>query len=322
MSTRLSSRRVATAALAAFLALGSVAVEARPGGGGSFGSRGSRTYSAPAPTATAPGMARPMERSMTQPGPSATGGLGAPAAQPRRFGLGTGFVAGLLGAGLLGAVLGNGFLGGLGGIASMFGFLLQVGLVVLLVSFAVRWFRRRQGSGMQPAMAGPAGAYARDAQPNPGSGALGGMGGGMGLGGGARPSEAPVTITPQDYQAFEQILGTVQTAYGAEDLARVRTLATPEMASYFADELAANASRGVVNRITEVKLLQGDLSEAWREGAAEYATVAMRYALKDVTTERASGRVVETGEPQAVELWTFRRERGGAWLLSAIQQTR
>jgi len=94
--------------------------------------------------------------------------------------------------------------------------------------------------------------------------------------------------------------------------------------SYFADDLAGNASRGVVNRVSDVKLLQGDLSEAWREGDVEYATVAMRYALKDFYVDRTSGRVVEgddahTGE--ATELWTFRRDRGGHWLLSAIQQT-
>jgi predicted lipid-binding transport protein (Tim44 family) len=96
------------------------------------------------------------------------------------------------------------------------------------------------------------------------------------------------------------------------------------MVSYFADDLAGNASRGVVNRISDVKLLQGDLAEAWREGDVDYATVAMRYALKDVYVDRASGRVVDgdADRPtEATELWTFRRSHGGAWLLSAIQQT-
>jgi len=77
----------------------------------------------------------------------------------------------------------------------------------------------------------------------------------------------------------------------------------------------------VVNRLTDVKLLQGDLAEAWREGDTEYATVAMKFALKDSMVERASGRTVEGGEPSEVtELWTFMRA-GGNWLLSAIQQT-
>jgi len=43
-----------------------------------------------------------------------------------------------------------------------------------------------------------------------------------------------------------------------------------------------------------VKLLQGDLAEAWREGSTDYATVAMKYALRDSMVERASGRPVET----------------------------
>ncbi len=97
---------------------------------------------------------------------------------------------------------------------------------------------------------------------------------------------------------------------------------TPEMLSYFSEDLARNASRGVVNRLSDVKLLQGDLAEAWREGNTDYATVAMKFSLVDQMVERTSGRVVEGDDhPQvATEVWTFRRERGGNWLLSAIQQ--
>ena len=67
------------------------------------------------------------------------------------------------------------------------------------------------------------------------------------------------------------------------------------MLSYFSEDLATNASRGVVNRISDVKLLQGDLAEAWREGDTDYATVAMRYSLNDQMVDRDSGRVVEGG---------------------------
>ena len=90
-----------------------------------------------------------------------------------------------------------------------------------------------------------------------------------------------------------------------------------------AEELDEMARDGLENRITDVKLLQGDLSEAWSEGDTEYATVAMRYELKDVTLEKATGRVVQ-GDPdrveQAVEFWTFARPARGDWKLSAIQQ--
>jgi predicted lipid-binding transport protein (Tim44 family) len=151
----------------------------------------------------------------------------------------------------------------------------------------------------------------------------------MGLGGGsaARATAArasgtdEVGLTPDDFNTFEKVLGEVQAAYSAEDLGRLRRLATPEMVSYFAEELASNASQGVINRVSDVKLVQGDLAEAWREGDTDYATVAMRYSLDDRTVDRESGRVIQGGPDEANEVWTFMRARGGHWLLSAIQQT-
>jgi len=104
----------------------------------------------------------------------------------------------------------------------------------------------------------------------------------------------------------------------------LRSRLTPEMLSYYAEELSENASRGVVNELSDVKLLQGDLSEAWREGDKEYASVAMRYALKDRYVDRATGRTADGSDQvqEATEVWTFMRTRGGgSWLLSAIQQT-
>jgi predicted lipid-binding transport protein (Tim44 family) len=60
------------------------------------------------------------------------------------------------------------------------------------------------------------------------------------------------------------LLGDIQSAFSAEDLPALRGALTPEMLSYFSEQLADNASRGLVNRVTDVILLQGDLSEAWR----------------------------------------------------------
>jgi predicted lipid-binding transport protein (Tim44 family) len=96
------------------------------------------------------------------------------------------------------------------------------------------------------------------------------------------------------------------------------------MLSYFSEQLSDQASRGVVNTVTDVRLQQGDLSQAWTEQGREYATVAMKFSMIDVTRDRAE-RVVD-GSPTerqiATELWTFVRARGGQWILSAIQQTR
>ena len=73
-----------------------------------------------------------------------------------------------------------------------------------------------------------------------------------------------------------------------------------------------------------VELEQGDLSEAWAEPGRDYATVAMRFSMLDVT--RDDGGHVVDGSPTervtATEVWTFLRAPGGRWILSAIQQAR
>ncbi|HEY8565183.1 MAG TPA: TIM44-like domain-containing protein [Beijerinckiaceae bacterium] len=327
----LTSRRGrAVVALAAVLTLAAGVADARPGGkSGGFGSRGSRTNDAPAATTTAPTAPRPIERTQTRPDQmqQRPGVNGAQAAQPSR-GLGGGFLGGLLGAGLLGALLGYGLSGGLGGLASILGVILQVALIGGLIMLALRFFRRRQ----EPALAGAAPANRVPTGPVPNGpmarSALGGLAGGLGGGAAAQvrrpgvPDE--IGLGPDDFASFERGLIEVQTAYGREDVSGLWQVATPEMASYFQEELNDNARQGVVNRVSNVKLLQGDLSEAWREGATDYATVAMRYALTDVTVEKATGRVVagDAERPtEAVEIWTFRRDQGGPWKLSAIQQT-
>jgi predicted lipid-binding transport protein (Tim44 family) len=224
--------------------------------------------------------------------------------------------AGFLGAGLLGMMFGGGLFGGLGGFASILGLLLQIGIVVVVARLLWTWWQRRQG------LATASGPALRDV----GVGANGyGTVGASAAPSSAAPSDVggKISIGKSDYDDFERLLGEVSLAYGAEDVTRLGVLVTPEMLSYFSEQLAQNTGRGVVNHVSGIKLLQGDLAEAWREGDQEYATLAMRYAISDTTVERASGRVVEGADtPQEVaELWTFLRPRGGNWALSAIQQT-
>ena len=307
---------IAFAAIVCTLVLVAADANARAGGGFSGGSRGMRTFSAPPATSTAPTTAAPIQRSMTQPGAAST--VGQTGSRPGLLGGGLfggglfgGLAAGFLGAGLFGMLFGHGMFGGMGGFASILGLLLQVGLVVIVARLAFAWWQRRNN---------PEPAYAA-AHPATGQ-SFSGLGGNLGgMFGGNAPSGQPLTIAKEDYDAYEQLLGDVQAAFSAEDLNALRMKVTPEMLSYFSEQLAENSSRGLVNRVTDVKLLQGDLAEAWNEGNADYATVAMRFALTDSMVERASGRTVEGGSPSEVtELWTFMRARGGNWLLSAIQQ--
>jgi predicted lipid-binding transport protein (Tim44 family) len=296
-------------AVATVIVLVTADANARVGGGFSSGSRGMRTFSAPPSTATAPN-AGPIQRSMTQ--PSGAAPLGSTSHSPGLFrgrGLFGGIAAGFLGAGLLGLLFGQGFFGGMAGFASIFGLLLQIVLIVIVARLIFAWWQRRNMS------VAPSYAAARPATGHSFSG-LGALNSTSTL------AAQPVTITKSDYDAFERLLGETQAAYSREDLPALRSRVTPEMLSYFSEQLAGNASRGLINRVTDVKLLQGDLAEAWREGRTDYATVAMRFALKDSMVERARERIVEGGElSEVTELWTFMRAPGGNWLLSAIQQS-
>lgn len=331
---------VAATVLSAGIVVATDFAEARVGRSGSIGSRGARTWSTPAPTPTAP-TAAPMQRSATQPGATQPGVAqtgAAAAARPGFFnrpGFMGGLMGGLLGAGIFGLLMGSGFFSGLGSLSGILGFILQAALIFIVIRLVMGWLRSRN----QP-------SYAGGPRPDPmqrsglegnnaptGNGLGGGLGSGA-LGGGAAaaprsgfgtgPRGKALKLEGADFDNFERILTEVQTAYGTDDRAALGRLLTPEMQGYIGEELDELARDGLVNKLSDVKLLQGDLSEAWTdEDGRDYATVAMRYEIKDVILERATERVVQ-GDPdratQVVEFWTFVRDRGGDWTLSAIQQ--
>ncbi len=327
--------------------------EARRASGG-FGSRGTRTFSAPPSTSTAPGQTAPINRSMTPntqqnqatPGAAQPARPGAQAPQQSR-GLFGGMMGGLMGGLLMGGLFGMLMGGGFGGMAGFFGMLLQVALIGLLVMFAMRFFAsRRQG---QPAFGGAGGSQRTDsgssinggpqAGPSASSFKIPKIGALAGAAGGAAAATAatakPVAhanamsegdeigITQSDLEVFQKMLQDVQAAYGAEDYGTLRKLTTPEAMSYLAEELSDNATSGVKNDVRDVTLLQGDVAEAWHEEGQDYATVAMRYSAIDIMRDRTSGKVIEGDEQhpsEAVEMWTFVRRGGNDnWQVAAIQ---
>ena len=323
------------AAIAAVIVVAPSLAEARAGAGSSSGSRGSHSDQVPPPTQTAP-KAKPVERSTTPQQPAQKPSTGAQTQAPQPGGFMSrnpflsGLMGGMLGAGLIGMLFSGSFAGGLSGGAGFLGLLLQVLLIGGVAYLAVRLFRSWSAARAQPA--GPAYAYAaaprtiepamaRSSGPSAALPLVGAVAGGGGAFAGA---SAPLTLTAEDYLAFETLLAEVQTAYSNADIARMRGLATPEMIGYFSEELSGNASRGVENKIEGVKLEQGDLSEAWSEAGFDYATLAMRFSMIDVTRTIADGKVVDGNEhvrTEATEIWTFLRSRGGKWILSAIQQS-
>lgn len=285
--------------------------------GGSFGSRGARTEMSVPATKTSPNATTGVQRTMTDGTTrNATTGAAAAAARPSLFGgFGGALLGGFLFSGLFGMLFGYGF----GGFGGMLALLFQLVLVALVVG----WFLRRRQQ--QPAMAGNANAYRYEApnQPN--------YAGGAGPARNAEPRSAAsaragkrdeLGISDADLGTFQQRLTALQDAYSREDYAALRKISTPEVMGYLAEELGENASKGLRNEVFDVNLLEGDVAEAWREGSAEYATVALRYESRDVTRHRATGEIVSGDDrvTETTEIWTFVRRNGGDWLIAAIQQ--
>jgi predicted lipid-binding transport protein (Tim44 family) len=318
LRSRTAWRTLAVALLCAWVALAPSLAEARAGSssgaGSSMGSRGSRTYNNNG--------AAPMERSVT-PTPAPSQPQFAPRPGPLAPAYGGGFMqqhpfmsglmGGFIGAGLAGMLFGHSAYAaeGGGGFGSMLGLLLQFAIIGGLIWLAISFFRRRSGlataPGMFPssvsAMATPTGSAVRD------------------------PVE--ITISEGDFNAWSGLLTGIQAAWSKGDLAALRRYVTPEMLSYFSEELSRNVSQGVENHVEHVTLLKGDLQEAWSEGELEYATARLRWSAVDymVALPQSSGRgqeVIVRGSPsqptEATEMWTFVRSHGGHWLLSAIQQ--
>ncbi len=290
------------------------------GGSGSFmsqGSRGSRTYDYNGGAPMQRSYAQPSSPAYGSPGYGGYGGYGS-------FGARHPFLTGIAG-GFFGSWIGSmlfphwGYGGGFGyGGAGIFGSLISWLLIIGVVWFVIRLF-----TGRSRLMSNPDIGYGQS------YGAAPAMGGGaLPAGGYGAPDSAPLAIAQADYQAFEAILKSVQAAWTKGDLATLRHYVTPEMLSYFSEQLAENESQGVANHVENVELLRGDLREAWDEGRLHYATAYLQWRALDYTTRNDRGGsgvdVIVGGDAQhpttAAELWTFARSPGGQWLLSAIQQ--
>jgi len=343
------------AALAAgFLLIAPDMADAKLSKSGGTGSRGSKTEMAPPATQTAPRTASPIQNTTApRTGAPANSAMAANATKPGMFGSMSkgGFMAGLLGAGALGLLLGYGLSGGLGGIGAILGLMLQIALFAGVAFLLFAWWQRRKqqndpayatrsagpdGYGQQPgAPFGGQQGFDRSAAPAGGMGAGMGAGAGLGAAGGGmfgqpQPVQEPVPTRPlnlvgEDFTAFEKLLAGVHEAFAKEDQTVLRQLCTEEMADYFAQDIAENVRNNRALALSDVRLEQGDLAEAWKEPDAEYATVAMRFSMVEQIFDRRTKQATQgngVDRSEVTEIWTFVRPVGGTqqdWQLSAIQ---
>lgn len=298
-------RILLTLAFCLALALAPSLAEARAGRSFSFGgapgisgmgSRGARTFE---PNAGAP-IARSMSPSPQMNSPFATPGYGYGGSFFQRHPFLTGLAGGWLGSMLF---------HGMGGIGYGFG-----GILHLLIIGGLIWFFWRMFAGRVTSWAGMGAAMPRSV--------------GAAAAPQARYRGRDIGVGDADLNAFQAMHAGVQQAWSAGDLGRMRQLMTPEMLGYFSEELTRNASQGVQNIVSNVRLVKGEITESWEEGDLQYATAYMRWSATDHVVRLGHGPgmpdAVVSGDPRTPieqeEIWTFVRRRGGNWLLSAIQQ--
>ena len=312
--------------MAVFVMIGSPADARR---GGSFGSRGARTAAQPPATATAPNQVAPVQRTMSGPqaapnamqNPAPTTSTRPVATAPGKAGgMRKSLLGGLVAGGLIAMLMGGGF-GALAG-SGFFTALMQAALIGGIIWLAMRMFRR---SPTLAAASAPGIANVSPFDKNPPARMPQPMGFGKAMPNhGAAPLQTrSLAITMADKESFERLLEEVQHAFSSENYAALRACTTPEVMSYLAEELSQNAVKGLRNDVSGTTLLEAEVAEAWSEGDADYATIAMQYQSIEVLRDRATGDVVE-GDPakptRTTELWTFIRDSRTPWRLSAIQE--
>lgn len=290
-------------------------VWARAGGGSSFGSRGSRSFSSPS-----------RSYSPAQPRPEPQSPLAAPAPSP--FG-GGGFMRSMAG-GLLGGFLGGmlfrslGF-AGFGGMGGGFGLMDLV--ILAAIGLAIYWVvkQRRQPAPVE----GPyqrVGLGEREPERYQGAASQATMAQETDL------DQGLAHISQMD-PGFEEgrfrevctdLFFKVQAAWGNRDLESVRAILTPQMYSQLAEDVERLKTERRINRLENIAVRSVELTEAWQEKGQDYVTVRFLANLLDYTVDEGTSQVVEGSRTNPVkfeEFWTVTRPVGpNPWLLSAINQ--
>ena len=297
-------------------------VFARAGSGrSSSGSRGTRTYSAPA-SPTSPSPTSP-SRSVTSPTPTA------PAPQPMQQpsmwrSIAGGVMGGLIG-GMLFRSLGFGAPGdgGMGGGIGLFEIVLIGGILYFLYRFLKR--RREEaavgatyqgGQSVGTAIPPSQPAYV----PSAGNASADDLQQGISH---VRQMDAGFdekVFTDACMDVFFQIQG----AWANRDLATAKNVLTDEMYGILSEDARRLKSEKKINRLDNIAVRSVDISEVWQESGQDYITVRFQANLLDYTIDESTKEVLSGSRTEPVkfeEYWTFTRPVGkNAWRLSAIQQ--
>jgi predicted lipid-binding transport protein (Tim44 family) len=295
---------------------------ARAGGGKSFGSRGSRSYTAPrstpAPAPSGPSQGSKQFNAPTAPAPSPFGGGGFLRS------MAGGLVGGMLGAMLFRSL---GFAGGAGSTGSTGGGIgfMDIALIGALL-YGIYWFikrRRRQavaGASYRESattadgqMTAPMSAYepeTRESDVEAGLRHIRQM----------DPGFAERDFTDGCMDRFFRIQG----AWANRDMSGVRELLTDEMEKTLQAEADQLRAKQRINRLDNIAVRSVEITEIWQEEGADFITAKIYANLLDYTTDERTGEILSGSRTEPVkfqEYWTFTRPVGDhPWKLSAIHQ--
>lgn len=304
---------------------------ARAGGGGSSGSRGSRSMSAPKPY-TAPSQ----PSSTYNPTRPTTPPLGAPGATPSSSGsfwrsFGGGMLGGLAGGLLFGSLFGGpsaygGAGAGGGGGIGLFDILLLAG-----IAYLIYWYIKKKRREAE-ATAGYYQSGTVDLPPQPQYPPVYDQPQTMALEGDQDLERGLANIRQFD-PSFDvakfQDMGMdtffkIQGAWANRDIAPVRNLLTDEMYRIFQEDADRLKAQKQINRLENIAVRSVDVTEAWQESGSDFITARIYANLLDYNVDENSGQVISGSKTDPVkfeEYWTFTRPVGNnTWQLSAINQ--
>jgi predicted lipid-binding transport protein (Tim44 family) len=291
---------------------------ARVGGGGSSGSRGSRSSTPPRSYST------PRQTQPTSP-PSQP--LSQPAPQPQSS-LWRGVMGGIMG-GLLGGMLFRslGFGNDLGTEGGSGIGLFEILLIGTLL-FGVYWYikRRRQAALANASYQSSIGTTEPSYQPSYGQGYEQQRSGEGDLEKGlSYVRQMDPSFDEKRFQdgCMDQFF-KIQGAWANRDMSGAKNLLTEEMLRNIQTDAEKLKSEKKVNKLENIAVRSVDIVEAWQESGKDYITVKFYANLLDYTVDDVTGQVVSGSKTEPVqfeEYWTFTRPVGNnPWQLSAIQQ--
>ena len=304
---------------------------ARAGRGGSMGSRGSRSMTAPKPY-TAP---RPTTPSPTQPytSPGATAAQPSPSSGGFMRSLGGGLLGGLAG-GLLFRSLFGGSAAESAGAGSTAG--RGIGLMDILllagIAYLIYWYIKKKRREAAEAAGYHQSSGNVELPPQPQYPPVYDLPQGAPPGGDQDLERGLANIRQYDPYFDEakfqewctDTFFNIQGAWANRDMATVHNLLTDEMFRILQGDADALKAQRKINRLENIAVRSVDITEAWQEAGSDFLTVRIFANLLDYNVDEFSGQVVEGSKTDPVkfeEYWTFTRPVGNSyWQLSAINQ--